>query len=468
MIAIDSGLKPADLASKIQRLWEVSAPKIRAIEKAYAPGKGAPVFTVEGKYTARGWTEWTQGFQYGAAILQFDATGDAAFLDIGRTMTVEAMAPHVTHVGVHDHGFNNVSTYGNLWRLMREGRIPESAWERDFYELALKSSGAVQARRWTRVAGGGGFIYSFNGPHSLFVDTVRSLRALALSHLLGHVLMDERDQPVSLLQRLVEHAQTTAKHTIYYGEGRDSYDVRGRVAHESIFNVNDGNYRCPNSQQGYSPFTTWTRGLAWAMCGYAEELEFLPLVRDEELTPFGGRSAVEGMMLKAAQATCDFYIEHTPTDGVPYWDTGAPGLARMGDYLGRPADPFNDHEPVDSSAAAIAAQGLLRLGRYLVGKGRTEEGQRYWQAGLRVARTLFGDPYLSTDPNHQGLLLHSIYHRPNGWDHIPKGSKIPRGESSMWGDYHARELALYLQRVIRNEPYYAFFGPPPDTPGPAR
>ena len=47
------------------------------------------------------------------------------------------------------------------------------------------------------------------------------------------------------------------------------------MAHESIFNVNDGAYRCPNSQQGYSPFTTWTRGLAWIMCGYAELLEYV-------------------------------------------------------------------------------------------------------------------------------------------------------------------------------------------------
>jgi hypothetical protein len=61
-------------------------------------------------------------------------------------------------------------------------------------------------------------------------------------------------------------------------------------------------------------------------------------------------------MLKAAKATCDFYIDNTPVDGVPYWDTGAPGLNKLGDYLNRPADPFNDHEPVDSSAAAIAAQ----------------------------------------------------------------------------------------------------------------
>ena len=79
-------------------------------------------------------------------------------------------------------------------------------------------------------------------------------------------------------------------------------------------------------------------------------------------------------MLKAATATCDFYIDHTPTDGIPYWDTGAPNLHRLGDYLNRPADPYNDFEPVDSSAAAIGAQGLLRLGKYLTGKGNTEQG----------------------------------------------------------------------------------------------
>ncbi len=68
-------------------------------------------------------------------------------------------------------------------------------------------------------------------------------------------------------------------------------------------------------------------------------------------------------MIKAAKATCDFYIDNSPADGVPYWDTGAPNLYKLGDYLNKPADPFNDFEPVDSSAAAIAAQGLLRLGQ---------------------------------------------------------------------------------------------------------
>lgn len=455
MIHIDTAIKPTDLSQKLTRFWELSAQKIHLIEKKYDTSKGSPVFTIEGKYTTRGWTEWTQGFQYGSAILQYDATADNAFLELGRKKTITAMAPHISHIGVHDHGFNNVSTYGNLLRLMKEGRIPFSEWEKDFYQLALKISGAVQATRWT-VIKNGGFIHSFNGPHSLFVDTIRSCRALMLSHSLGHVLQAEGDVKINLLERALQHMKATADYSVFYGEGRDVYDVLGRTAHESIFNTKDGAFRSPNSQQGYSGFSTWTRGLAWAMCGFAEELEWLDSAKEEDKA-FAEKENSLSWMLKAARATCDFYIEHTPTDGVPYWDTGAPHLQELGDYLKKPADPFNDFEPVDSSAAAIAAQGLLRLGRYLQQQEEKEAGDQYWQAGLTILNTLFDEPYLSTDAHHQGLLLHSIYHRPNGWDHIPAGSKIPNGESSMWGDYHAREVALYIQRIIQQDTYYTFF-----------
>lgn len=450
MIQSDPKLAPADLLPAIKKLWDASAPKILSIDKDEVRGKATPVFTVDGKYTARGWTEWTQGFVYGSAILQFDATGDEKFLELGRERTRERMAHHITHIGVHDHGFNNVSTYGNLLRLMVEGKIPHNRPEKDFYELALKCTGAVQASRWTPITGSGGYIYSFNGPHSLFADTIRSLRALAVSHSLGHVLMGEKDLRISLLERLIQHAKTTADFAVFYGEGRDAYDIRGRVAHESIFNTNDGNFRCPNSQQGYSPFTTWTRGLAWIVAGYPEQLEWLATLSDADLMPHGGRHAVEAMFLKAARAACDFYLEHTPSDGIPYWDTGAPNLHHLTDYLNRPGQIDNDWEPVDSSSAAIAAQGLIRLGRYL-------KDSRYIQAGLTTARTVLSEPYLSTSEKHQGLILHSIYHRPNGWDHIPAGSRIPRGESSMWGDYHARELARYIERLASGGDY-TFFG----------
>ena len=106
------------------------------------------------------------------------------------------------------------------------------------------------------------------------------------------------------------------------------------------------------------------------------------------------------------------------------------------------------------------AQGLLRLGRVPRSAWRAT-ARRYEQAGLARARHAVrrGGPYLSAgSEHHQGLLLHSVYHRPNGWDHVPPGSQIPRGESSQWGDYHVREAALYVQRLAEGEPYLTFFG----------
>ena len=466
MIRCDLSLTPAALRPLVDRAATLAADKARLLRRSWNPSQGAPVFTVGGAYTARGWTEWTQGFQFGFALYAFELTGAEDLLEYARGETVARMAGHVTHTGVHDHGFNNVSTYGNLLRLAVEGRIAAAAWERSFYEIALKASGAVQAARWTPLPGDLGYIHSFNGPHSLFSDTIRSLRALVAAHLLGHTLMGEQDIRINLLRRALQHAETTSRWNVYFGTERDIWDVRGRVAHESIFNTTSGAYRCPSTQQGYSPFSTWTRGLSWILLGYAEQLEFLASAEATEIAglgfaPMPDKSSAIARFLQTAEAAADFFIENTPTDGIPYWDTGAPGLARMGAWAERPAEPFNDFEPVDSSAATIAAQGLLRLAAFLecpaAPSGAGEKAARYRAAGLCVARTLFSAPYLSEDAAHQGMILHSVYHRPNGWDAVPAGRRVPCGESSMWGDYHAIELAAYLDRAARGAPPLRFF-----------
>src|SRR5687768_6702534 len=465
---IDSSLKASDLTRSLSRLFDLASKKVRLIDQSWDPDKGTPVFTVEGKYTSRGWTEWTQGFQYGCAILCFDATDDHELLESSRKNTVARMAPHVTHTGVHDHGFNNLSTYGNLRRLMREGRMSSNEWENHFYEMALKASGAVQAARWSGVpvpkpspksanSPALGYVYSFNGPHSLFVDTMRTLRILGVAWQLGHHLAHENDRKADLLKRSVLHGLCTSQYVLFHGDSTHAYDVRGRTAHEATFNRNDGAFRARSTQQGYSPFSTWTRGLAWAMLGYAEELEFFVTIDDAAFEKSVGlrKADVVATYEAAARATCDHYVNDCAArDGIVYWDDGAPGLSKMGDWRSRDAEPFNDREPVDASASAIAAQGLLRLGRYLGGN----DGATYTSAGLTVARTLLGEPYLATSPTHQGLLLHSIYHRPNNWDHVPTGRKVPCGESSMWGDYHLLELGVYLARLADpSKPYLAFF-----------
>ena len=452
---INTTITPQDLASGIRRAVELAPEKMLRLERRWNVPGCAPVFTVEGRYTARSWTQWTQGFQYGNALLCFELGSNAELLAMARRHVVADMAEHLTHTGVHDHGFNNISTYGNLRRLMLAGRIERNEWELRFYELALKVSGAVQAGRWTDIPNGLGYIHSFNGRQSLFIDTMRTLRVCGVAHMLGHALVGEQDKRVNLVNRLLAHAQTSAQFNIYYGEGRDQYDVpemRGRTAHEAIFNPVNGVFRCPSSQQGYSPFATWTRGLAWAMLGFVEELEFVQSLPAAE---FGANGVPEkadacAMLERAARATCDFYVHQaSASDGICYWDTGAPQLARLGDWREQPADPYNDFEPVDSSASAIAAQGLIRL-------GHAAGDSVYVQAGLTVLERLLGEPYLATDSHHEGLLLHSVYHRPNGWDYVPPSRKIPCGESSMWGDYHLLEAMLLVSRMAEGR-YYTFF-----------
>jgi hypothetical protein len=454
-----SQLKPADLINGVRRLFEIASAKTTLLERRWRTEDGAPVFTVAGKYSARGWTQWTQGFQYGNALLCFDLTGDMSLLKIGRDQTVTQMTEHLTNLGVHDHGFNNLSTYGQLRRLMLEGKIAQNDWELRYYEQALKTSGAVQAARWTTLPNGQGYIHSFNGPHSLFIDTLRTVRICGLAHVLGHSLFGEQDLKINLLARSLTHSSMAAHWNVYYGEGRDIYDtpeLRGRTAHEAVFNPVSGTFRCPSSQQGYSAFSTWTRGLAWAILGFAEELEFVNSLAESEFGHSGVMSKPDAisMLTKAALATCDFYISQgTAADGICYWDTGAPNLYRLGEWRDSDADPYNPYEPVDSSASAIAAQGLIRLGVAL-----GPEGQRYLQAGLAVANRLLDEPYLSTDAKHEGILLHSIYHRPNGWDYIPSNLVSPAGESSMWGDYHMLELGLLVSRMSEGN-YYSFFSP---------
>ncbi len=394
---IEANMRSSLLAGKLEEFWTLTSAKVKLIDSTYDTSQGSPVFTVNGTYTTRGWTEWTQGFQYGIPLLAFSATGKREMLDLGKKQTIEKMAHHLTHFGVHDHGFNNLSTYGNLLRRAQRGEFTASNEEKEFYRLAIKTSGTVQARRWTNV-NDGGYIYSFNGPHSLFIDTMRTCRILVAANMLGHRMLVEYDQEVDLLERAIVHGLTTAKYAVYYGDGRDNYDLPGRVAHESIFNTNDGNYRCPNAQQGYTGFSTWTRGLAWAMLGYAEFLEYLStLPANYQLglsDKYPDLESIKEVFLKAARYTCDFYLANSAADGVPYWDTGAPDLHRLGNYQESAADPYNAFEPVDSSAAAIGAQGLIRLGKYLE-NSQPEDATRYMNAGLTVLNTLLSDPYLS-------------------------------------------------------------------------
>jgi hypothetical protein len=120
---IKTGLKPADLLPKLSRMWELSAAKITSLEKSCPPGSPSPVFTIKGRYTARGWTERTQGFQYGSAAQQFAATGDRFWLIACRIeLGVQGETTVATHRPPHHsprrrtHNARCTSAAAMVWR----------------------------------------------------------------------------------------------------------------------------------------------------------------------------------------------------------------------------------------------------------------------------------------------------------------------------------------------------------------
>ena len=181
---IHSTIRATDLKAKALTTAKLAANKTQMLLRRWKSEDGAPVITVDGKYTSRSWTNWTHGFLFGNALLAFEIGGDEHLVNLAREHIRREMPVHLTHTGVHDHGFNCVSTYGNLRRLIRSGRIADDGGDLAACEMALKVSGAVQASRWTQLSNDAGYIYSFNGSHSLFVDTFRTLRICGLSHVL--------------------------------------------------------------------------------------------------------------------------------------------------------------------------------------------------------------------------------------------------------------------------------------------
>jgi unsaturated chondroitin disaccharide hydrolase len=154
------------------------------------------------------------------------------------------------------------------------------------------------------------------------------------------------------------------------------------------------------SNAGLSPTDTWSRGQAWALYGFGSVY----------------RATHDPRILDAAQRTADWFVSHLPPETVPRYAFGAP--------------PGSPH---DSSAAAIAASGLLQLARLAHGP---ERAQSYRAAALRLLAALSQPTYLDTTGRSASALLHGSYD-------VPGAIGVDSGLA--WGDYFFLEALLRLR-----------------------
>ena len=357
----DSEALRESLRPRLLRALEFAAGQTRRTVRTYPDY--TPMYTVRGRWNREGerWTHWCEGFYPGIMWLLHKATGEAEWRQLAERYS-RPLEPRRFDRMVHDLGFLFFSTYLRWYRLTGENRL------RDI----LVDAGRTLALRRQQ----GGYLASFVGPQSLFIDIMMNVGLLLWA---ANETGDQKLRDVAL-----EHCRTTQRCLVRSDGG---------TAHEGVFDSQTGRFLHTGTHQGWSPDSTWSRGLAWALYGFTAVY----------------RLSGEPESLETAQRCASYYLGHAPSGLVPPWDFDVPA-----------AGP----QLWDSSAAAIAASGLWDLSEAVVASNQREE---YRRTALTILQTLSSDSFLAQSlPDWEGILLHAVYHYHK---------RLGVDESVAWGDH---------------------------------
>jgi len=350
-----------DLAHKARDALDFAGAQLRHLVETYPDY--FPMYTVGGKWKHSGeaWTNWCEGFLGGQLWLMYLHTRD----DYWRTQAehyARLIEHRKTDRKVHDLGFLFWPTWKRWYDLVGDPAI----------NAVVVEAGRTLALRFQEK---GRYLRSFVAPDSLFIDIMMNVGLIFYAA--------QQTGEANLFRIANEHCLTTRKYLVR-GDGS--------TAHEGLFDPSTGEFLRQSTHQGWRADSSWARGLTWALYGFGTAYSF---TRDARF-------------LQTAQACADWYIGRTPAHGVPPndWDEPNPAL------------------PYESSAAAIAASGMLSLARLTGDMGRA---QLYHDYAQRILGTLTTPEFLANEtPGWEGILKHGIYHQRKG---------LGVDESVMWGDY---------------------------------
>jgi unsaturated chondroitin disaccharide hydrolase len=326
-----------------------------------------PMYTVNGRWKHEGaaWTHWCDGFLPGMMWIferRAAANGDAPYWLEQAIRYTKPLEPRKHDRDVHDLGFIFMSTYYRWYNRTREPAVKEVVTE----------AGRTLSLRFQEK---GQYLRSFVADNSLFIDIMMNV---------GIIFYAARDAADRRLRDVALRHSLTTRRVLVRGDGS--------TAHEGIFDPETGEFLRQTTQQGYRGDSCWSRGLTWALYGFSVVYEYS---RDPRF-------------LETAEACADYYITHANADGVPPWDFAAPKDSR---------------NLLDTSAAAIAASGLLRLCRLLQD---SVKGHVYWSTAVRILRALSEKHLANKDKKWEGILKGGVYH-------VHK--ELGVDESVMWGEY---------------------------------
>lgn len=378
-----TAVPPADLRAVEAHAMQYAAHQLRESAEQLDPAAGYPRSTrPDGSWELAPATSWTSGFFAGSLWKMYAATHDTAWRRLAERWT-NGLAGNDTRTDTHDLGFLIFTSFGAGYRLTG------NPW----YRAVIDSASRALATRFSDRVGA---IKSWDTEQAndrrrswrypVIIDNMMNLEMLFWAAAHGG---DARWQTIA-----ERHALTSARAHV-----RDD----GSTAHVALFDPATGDLLGRATWQGYSDSSVWARGQAWAIYGFTSAYE---ATRRPEL-------------LATARRVADWYVDHLPPDGVPFWDF---------------SDPAVPNALRDASAAAVAAAGLLSL----AGDAGGTDSARYGAAAERGLRTL-SSRYLTERTANRAVLAHSV-------GGLPQKAEVDVG--IVYADYYFIE-ALMKDGAVR-------------------
>jgi len=315
-----------------------------------SPEDGYPRSIIDGKtWKLVPASDWTSGFFPGILWQLYHFSQDSALFIQAKRWTNDLKDQ--TTAPTHDVGFMINNSFGKGYRIKSLADFKTTTVEAA-YHLATRFNpriGALRSWDWGE----------FKFP--VIIDNMMNLELLYWAANMNG------DSTLTLI------ANTHAKTTI-----RDHIRDDGSTFHVVDYNPETGKVFWKGTHQGLADSSTWARGQAWGIYGFTVAF----------------RETNEPLFLDTACRLANWFIQHLPEDGIPYWDFDAPDKAE---------------EPKDASAAAIAASGLWELSMLIDEEALSE---RYRETSKKMTKTLLSEKYSAKQAGIPALLLHSTGSRP--------------------------------------------------------
>ncbi|MBW7453336.1 glycoside hydrolase family 88 protein [Paenibacillus sepulcri] len=299
----------------------------------------------DGKFDNIGSDWWTTGFYPGMLWIMYDMTGKERYREAAWNydQVLEEWFVKPTEELHHDVGFQFLSTAVIKHKMTGDA---------DGFRRGIEAANFL-AGRYNPV---GRFIRAWNADRHgwAIIDCMINISLLFWA---SKVSGDPRYKHIA-----IAHAETTME----YGIRED-----GSTKHILSFDPENGGFIESFGGQGHSVESCWSRGASWGLYGFINTY----------------RNTGDVRFLNTAKRIAHYFIAALPEDHVPYWDFRLESL---------------EGQSRDSSAAAIAASGLLEIAE-VVPAG---EKQLYLGAAGRILRSLTENYATWELPEHEAILLH--------------------------------------------------------------